>query len=58
MFTGESFVGLTIGLPVALVNAILIVLPTFILRYNLPRLKMLHKLNLRSKRKVIDDERK
>ena len=44
-------IGLTIGLPVAIVNAILIVLPTFILRYNLPRLKMLHKINLRSKKK-------
>ena len=44
-------IGLTIGLPVAVVNAILIVLPAFILRYNLPRLKTLHKLNLRSKKK-------
>lgn len=44
-------IGLSIGLPVAIVNAILIVLPTFILRYNLPRLKTLYKFNLRNKKK-------
>ena len=44
-------IGLTIGIPVALINAVLIVLPTFILRYNLPRLKTLYKLNLRNKKK-------
>ena len=49
MFT-TSLVWLTIGLPVAIINAILIVLPTFILRYNLPRLKMLIRINNRSKK--------
>ena len=44
-------IGLSIGLLVAIVNAVLIVLPTFILRYNLPRLKTLHKINLRTKKK-------
>ncbi len=40
-----------IGLPVALVGAFLNLLPTFILRYNLPKLYSLHKLNeLREKR--------
>lgn len=43
-------IGLTIGLPVALVNAVLILLPTFILRYNIPRLKILKKLNDRKKK--------
>ena len=38
MYSGESNIWLTIGLPVAIVNAILIVLPAFILKYNLPRL--------------------
>ena len=46
----NSLVWLTIGLPVAVVNAILIVLPAFILRYNLPRLKILIKINNRSKK--------
>ena len=58
MFIGESYIGLTIGLPVALINAVLIVLPTFILRYNLPRLKTLHKLNLRNRKKESSDESK
>ena len=58
MFIGESYIGLTIGLPVALINAILIVLPTFILRYNLPRLKTLHKLNLRNRKKESSYESK
>ena len=43
-------IGLTIGLPVAIVNAILIGLPTCILRYNLPRLKIIKKLNDRNKK--------
>ena len=39
------------GLPVALVGAFLNTLPTFILRYNLPKLYSLHKFNmLREKR--------
>lgn len=58
MFIGKSYIGLTIGLPVALINAVLIVLPTFILRYNLPRLKTLHKLNLRNRKKESSYESK
>lgn len=46
MFLGSN-VWLTIGLPVSIINAILIGLPTCILRYNLPRLKMLIKINKR-----------
>ena len=38
MYSGESNIWLTIALPVAIINAILIVLPAFILKYNLPRL--------------------
>ena len=36
---------LTIGLPVAIVNSILIILPAFTLKYNLARLKILYKRN-------------
>ena len=49
-------IGLTIGLPVAIVNAFLIGLPTCILRYNLPRLKTLHKINLREEKRKNKDE--
>ena len=45
---------LTIGLPVAVVNAILIVLPAFILKYNLPKLVHLYE---RNKRKEATDRR-
>ena len=49
MFSGSN-VWLTIALPVSFVNAVLIILPAFILRYNLPRLKLLIKINNRSKK--------
>lgn len=40
-------VALTVALPVALVNAFLNLLPIMVLRYNLPKLKTLYKLNER-----------
>ena len=46
MYTGQSNLWLTIGLPVAIVNAILIVLPAFILKYNLPRLVRIYNNNI------------
>ena len=46
MYTGQSNLWLTIGLPVAMVNAILIVLPAFILKYNLPRLVRIYNNNI------------
>ncbi|MBO7078405.1 MAG: hypothetical protein J6W64_01185 [Bacilli bacterium] len=47
MYTGESNLYLTIALPVALVNVVLIVLPAFILRYNLPKLIRLYEYSLK-----------
>ena len=46
MYTGQSNLWLTIALPVAIVNAILILLPMFILKYNLPRLLRIHQNNI------------
>jgi len=46
MYSGESNLWLTIALPVALINAILIVLPAFILKYNLPRLIAIYNNNI------------
>ena len=46
MYAGQSNLWLTIGLPVAIVNAILIVLPAFILKYNLPRLVRIYNNNI------------
>ena len=51
MYTGQSWMWLTIMLPVAIVNAILILLPAFILKYNLPKLKMLWEINMKNKKK-------
>ncbi|MBQ3235566.1 MAG: hypothetical protein IJA97_05355 [Clostridia bacterium] len=42
---------LTIGLPVSIVSAVLSALPTFILRYNLPKLHRLYALNQRRTKK-------
>lgn len=39
---------LCFGVPVGIVNAVLNLMPYFILRYNTPRLKLLHKRNLRT----------
>ena len=49
MYTGQSNLFLTIALPVAIVNAILIVLPAFILRYNLPKLIRLYEISIKRK---------
>ena len=51
MYTGWSWMWLTIMIPVAIVNGILIVLPAFILKYNLPKLKMLWDINMKNKKK-------
>lgn len=51
MYSGESNIWLTIGLPVAIVNAILIVLPAFILKYNLPRLLRIYDKNAAAEEK-------
>ena len=47
MYLGQSDIWLTIALPVAIINAILIVLPAFILKYNLPTLVNIYNNNLR-----------
>jgi len=44
-------IGLSIALPVAVVNAILCLLPAFVLRYNYPRLKVMHKFAVRKAKK-------
>lgn len=46
MYLGQSNIWLTIALPIAVVNAILIVLPAFILKYNLPRLLRIYNNNI------------
>ena len=51
MYTGWSWMWLTIMLPIAIVNGILILLPAFILKYNLPKLKMLWDINMKNKKK-------
>ena len=51
MYTGQSNLFLTIGLPIAFVNAILILLPAFILKFNMPRLIRIYEGNLRAKEK-------
>lgn len=42
---------LSVGLPVALVNAFLNILPIFVLRYNTPKIKSIHERNLRRSNK-------
>lgn len=56
MYTGWSWMWLTIMIPVAIVNAILIVMPAFILKYNLPKLKMLWDINMKNKKKREEQE--
>ena len=51
MYTGHPNLILTICLPVAVVNAILIVLPAFILKFNLPRLVKIYESNIRMEEK-------
>ena len=50
LYTGGSNIWLTIALPVAIVNAILIILPAFILKYNLPKLLRIYQINLRKQK--------
>lgn len=47
MYSGESNIWLTVCLPVAIVNAILIVLPAFVLKYNLGKLIRLYEISAR-----------
>ena len=56
MYTKTSWVWLTVMLPVAIVNAILIVAPAFILKYNMPKLKMLYDINLKNKQRKQEQE--
>ncbi len=42
---------LSVGVPVVIVNVVLSALPTFILRYNLPKLHVLYKYNLKRQNK-------
>lgn len=56
MYTGWSWMWLTIMIPVAIVNAVLIVVPAFILKYNLPKLKMLWDINMKNKKKREEQE--
>lgn len=51
MYYSQSWIWLTIMLPVAIINSILIVLPAFILRYNIPKLKMLYDINKKNREK-------
>lgn len=51
MYIGQSNLFLTIGLPIAFVNAILILLPAFILKFNMPRLLRIYENNLKIKEK-------
>lgn len=56
MYTGWSWMWLTIMIPVAIVNGILILAPAFILKYNLPKLKMLWDINMKNKKKKEEQE--
>lgn len=47
MYTGNSNLWLCVAMPVAIVNAILIVLPAFILKYNLPKLVRLYEISIK-----------
>ena len=47
---------LSFGIPVAIVNAVLNLMPAFILRYNIPRLLSLMRMNDRRKTRPVGDE--
>lgn len=51
LFICHTECALRIGLPVALVNALLNLMPTFVLRYNLPKLQSLMRMNERRSKK-------
>ena len=48
MWLGQSNLWLTIGVPVAVVSVVLNFMPYVVLRYNLPKLQALYKINLRT----------
>ena len=58
MYTGQSNIWLTIALPVAIINAILIVLPAFVLKHNLPRLLRIYNNNIDLQRRKAERETK
>ena len=47
MYYEKSYIFLTVLLPIAIVNGVLIVLPAFALQYNLPKLIRLHEKNIK-----------
>ncbi len=51
MYSNASVIFLTIALPIAIVNAVLIVLPAYILKYNLPKLIRLYEFKKRQSEK-------
>ena len=56
MYNSNSILYLTIAIPVAIVNAVLIVLPAFILKYNLPKLIRLYEYKKKQKGREINNE--
>ena len=56
MYFGQSNIWLTIALPVAIINAILIVLPAFVLKHNLPRLLRIYNNNIDLQRRKAERE--
>ena len=58
MYIGQSNIWLTIALPVAIINAILIVLPAFVLKHNLPRLLRIYNNNIDLQRRKAEREAK
>lgn len=51
LFICHTPCAMRVGLPVALVNAVLNLMPTFVLRYNLPKLQSLMRMNERREKK-------
>ncbi len=51
MYSGNSNLWLTVAVPVAIVNAVLILLPAYILKYNLPKIVRLYELRKKRERK-------
>ncbi len=57
LYTGTSNIWLTIALPVAAINAILIVLPAFVLKFNLPRLIAIYNNNIVLEKRQKDEQK-
>ncbi len=51
MYSGNSNLWLTVAVPVAIVNAVRILLPAYILKYNLPKIVRLYELRKKRERK-------